>query len=85
MNQVDIDIIYFSQSNLPTSPSSRFNFSLSSTSSNNRSQAAPASQLGQLLVQNGSTNARPMVKGVTIANIMVDKKSFGAGFLFICC
>ena len=54
----------------------RFIFSVSSTSTNNRSQAAPASQLGQLLVQNGSTNARPMVKGMTIANIMVDKENW---------
>ena len=68
-------ILYFCQSNLPSSPSS-FIFSLSSTSTNNRSQAAPASQLGQLLVQNGSTNARPMVKGMTIANIMVDKENW---------
>ena len=43
---------------------------------NNRSQAAPASQLGQLLVQNGSTNARPMVKGMTIAKLIVDKENW---------
>ena len=68
-------ILYFCQSNLPSSPS-RFISSWSSTSTNNRSQAAPASQLGQLLVQNGSTNARPMVKGMTIAKLIVDKENW---------